>query len=72
MTREIYIEGMTCGHCKMAVEKAVKSQEGVSVAAVDLPAKKLTVEYDGLEATLSRIIEAIEDTGYTVKKKAAS
>lgn len=28
----VKVEGMTCGHCKMAVEKAAKSVNGVTGA----------------------------------------
>jgi len=62
----IKVEGMSCGHCKNAVEKAVKALAGVSLAEVDLAAKKLTVEYDRAQTTLAQIKEVIEAEGYTV------
>ena len=34
------IEGMTCSHCKAAVEKALKAVPGVIDVAVDLEKKK--------------------------------
>lgn len=58
------VEGMSCGHCVSAVEKAV-SGLGAS-AKVDLPGKKVAVEYDENKVSLSSIKSAIEDQGYDV------
>ena len=41
---EIKIEGMTCNHCKMRVEKALNEVEGVTGVNVDLEGKKAVVE----------------------------
>lgn len=60
------VEGMTCGHCKNAVEKAVRGLPGVMAAEVDLGAKSLTVEYDAAKSTLDDIKKAVDDAGYTV------
>lgn len=60
------VEGMTCGHCKMAVEKALKSLSGVSQAEVNLAAKEVVVSYDAGQVELSAIKAAIEDAGYDV------
>ncbi|UQZ34494.1 copper resistance protein CopZ [Paenibacillus sp. PK3_47] len=58
------VEGMSCGHCVSAVEKAVS---GVGAAAkVDLSSKTVAVEYDENKVSLSTIKEAIEDQGYDV------
>ncbi|WP_405106425.1 copper ion binding protein [Paenibacillus sp. FSL K6-1217] len=58
------VEGMSCGHCVSAVEKAVG---GVGAAAkVDLPAKTVAVEFDENTVSLDKIKAAIEDQGYDV------
>ena len=60
----LQVEGMSCGHCVSAVEKAVS---GVGAAAkVDLAAKTVAVDYDESKVSLSSIKEAIEDQGYDV------
>ena len=42
--KETYIvEGMSCNHCKMAVEKEVKALPGMLAATVDLAKKTLSV-----------------------------
>ncbi|GMA98566.1 cation transporter [Pelosinus sp. IPA-1] len=63
------VEGMSCGHCKNAVEKAVSALEGVISAFVDLPNKTLTVESDASKVTLEKIKEVVDDEGFTVVGK---
>lgn len=58
------VEGMSCGHCVSSVEKAVSNLG--AVAKVDLPSKKVTVEYDETKVSVGAIKEAIEDQGYDV------
>jgi copper chaperone len=58
------VEGMTCGHCVSAVEKAVGSA-GAS-GKVDLASKKVMVQYDESKITLEAVKAAIEDQGYDV------
>lgn len=61
------VEGMSCGHCKAAVEKAVSALNGVSGVDVALAEKKVSVKYDPELVKESDIREAIEDQGYEVK-----
>ncbi|WP_138754216.1 copper ion binding protein [Paenibacillus sinopodophylli] len=58
------VEGMTCGHCVSAVEKAV-GQAG-AVGKVDLASKKVSVEFDEAKVTIEAVKAAIEDQGYDV------
>ncbi|HEX3031630.1 MAG TPA: copper chaperone CopZ [Bacillota bacterium] len=60
------VEGMTCGHCKMTVEKTVKALEGVASAEVDLAAKQVAVTFDSDKVSVAAIKEAIDDQGYDV------
>lgn len=67
MKNEIYtIEGMSCNHCKMAVENEVKGLPGMASAAVDLAAKTLKVVYDEEQTTPTSIKAAVEEAGFTV------
>lgn len=58
------VEGMTCGHCVSAVEKAVGSAG--AVGKVDLAGKKVAVEFDETKVTIESVKAAIEDQGYDV------
>ncbi|MBK5219612.1 MAG: heavy-metal-associated domain-containing protein [Thermoleophilia bacterium] len=61
------VPGMNCGHCVEAVSTAVGQVEGVSSVDVDLDAKRVEVEGEGLaEAPLE---QAINDAGYEVTAK---
>lgn len=60
------VEGMSCNHCKMAVEKEVKALPGMLSATVDLAAKMLSVEYDEGKTDPAAIKAAVEEAGFTV------
>lgn len=66
MKQTLTVEGMSCMHCKNAVEKAVRSLPGVTAAEVDLAKKSLTVEYDAGKSGLEAIKAAVEEAGYEV------
>ncbi len=63
----IIIEGMQCNHCKMSVEKALSSIEGIITVEVSLENKTAIVEATR-EIENSRINEVIEEAGFTVKE----
>ncbi|SFG57468.1 copper chaperone [Desulfotomaculum arcticum] len=58
------VEGMSCNHCKMAVEKAVREVAGVEEALVNLEQKELTVTGS---ASREQLVEAVTKAGYEVK-----
>lgn len=57
------IEGMTCMHCKMAVERALKGVTGVTGAQADL-GKKEAVVVGSVER--AAVVKAVKDAGYKV------
>lgn len=61
-----YINGMTCGHCKMTVENAFNSKSGI-MAEVNLR-KKYAEIWSKKELEESFIKETIENIGYTYVK----
>ena len=66
-TTVINVEGMSCNHCKMAVEKGLKEVEGVSSAEVNLDAKNVTVSYDAGKVKTDSLKKVIADAGYDPK-----
>ncbi|MDT3700089.1 MAG: cation transporter [Thermincola sp.] len=60
------VEGMSCNHCKMAVEKALKTLDGVQDAAVDLAAKTVSVDYNSSVVNGDSLKKTIIDAGYEV------
>ena len=59
------VGGMTCSACSAHVEKAVSKLEGVERVEVNLLTNSMTVLYNGSICSQSKIIEAVENGGYT-------
>jgi copper chaperone len=62
---KLQVEGMSCGHCKSAVESALK-EAGAADAVVDLEAGTVDVQYDENKIEPAQLQEAIEEAGYDV------
>lgn len=62
--KELLINGMSCGHCSMRVEKALNGIAGVH-ATVDLASKIARVHIDG-EVTDDALKQAVKQAGYEV------
>lgn len=55
---------ISCGHCKMTVENAGNTLEGVDSINADPETKEIEVTYDESRVTLEEIKKAIADAGY--------
>ena len=60
MKKEFKVEGMTCNHCRMHVEKALNSIDGVK-ATVTLDPPIATVEFSGEEKSLKKLQEVVTE-----------
>ena len=56
------VRGMSCGHCKAAVEEEVGRVPGVDSVTADLDTKLVVVRGDGLDDRALRV--AIDEAGY--------
>jgi copper ion binding protein len=65
MKKVITIEGMSCGHCKGRVEKALGGLDNVTAVEVNLEAKTATIELTE-DMTNEALTEIIDDAGYDV------
>lgn len=61
----IGVQGMSCNHCKMAVEKSLTALDGVEQAVVSLEEKNVTITFTPGKENESAAREAISDAGYT-------
>ena len=53
------VPGVTCGHCKNAIEGEVAQVPGVSRVEVDIETKRVVVEGDAAQqAVMAAIVEA--------------
>ena len=65
MTTLIYsVPGVSCAHCRQAIESEVSQVRGVESVAVDLDAKTVTVSGEPLDEPA--IVAAIGEGGYEV------
>jgi copper chaperone len=56
------VSGMSCGHCKAAVESEVGQVPGVESVSADVDSKLVVVRGEGLDDTALRA--AIDEAGY--------
>ncbi len=63
MNIELKVSGMSCNHCQAAVDKALKSIQGVTSANVNLANGTASVE--GTNINPDVLIAAIVEEGYS-------
>ncbi|MGH9225063.1 MAG: heavy-metal-associated domain-containing protein [Acidimicrobiales bacterium] len=63
-TRTYAVPGVTCGHCKMAIENEVGQVPGVERVEVDIEAKRVAIDGTAEE---DAIFAAIAEAGYEVQ-----
>jgi len=61
------VSGMSCNHCKHAVESALKKLAGVISAEAFVKEGKVAVSFDSDLVDKKDIIRTIEETGYDVE-----
>ncbi|KAK6338822.1 hypothetical protein TWF696_009630 [Orbilia brochopaga] len=66
-TSTIGIEGMTCGSCTSAVEKALSAPEGVISVQVSLVMNRAVVQHDSDVITAEQLAEIVEDRGFDAR-----
>ena len=59
------IDGMSCGHCVAAVEKALGDVEGVRVQDVEVGSAR--IGYDPGEVDEARVRRAVEEQGFGLR-----
>lgn len=65
MKKELKIEGMSCGHCVMHVEKALKELKEVENVEVSLEGKNAIVTLKD-KTDDAKLKETVEEAGYDV------
>jgi len=64
---KLRVTGMTCGHCQVKVEKALKGINGVYSAIVDLPDGEAEIDFNDDQVTTEQLLSAINKAGYSAK-----
>ncbi len=65
--KTLNVEGMSCGHCKAAVEEELSKLPGVEYSKADPQKGTVEVRYDDGRTTNEDLIGAVEEAGYTVR-----
>ena len=58
------VKGMTCEHCKAAVERALKKVPGVKTVMVNRTAGSASVEWDDAETPREILVSTVNELGY--------
>lgn len=62
-TKTVKIPGISCGHCKMTIERELAELDGVEQVTVDVPARTATIAWQE-PVTWPVIEETLADIGY--------
>ena len=65
-TKELKIEGMSCGHCVMSVKKELSKLSNMKVEDVQIGSAR--VQVDEAAVTDEQLTKAIENAGYRLVK----
>ncbi|MBN1531042.1 MAG: heavy-metal-associated domain-containing protein [Spirochaetes bacterium] len=58
---------ISCNHCKMTIEGAVKGLRGIGSVEADVAGRRVSLDFDESKVTLDEIRGAIEEAGYAVE-----
>ncbi len=64
MKTTLKVNGMTCNHCKMNVERAALGLDFVKKASVNLKKGELSLVMEEIEGAVNKVKSAIQEAGY--------
>lgn len=68
MTKSVLnVPDISCEHCQNTITKALTPVDGVRGVDVDIPGKRVTVEYDESTVGVDRFKEILADEDYPVE-----
>ncbi len=60
------VPAISCNHCKMAIEGALRDIDGVNAVSVEVSDKTVSLDYDADLVDLEELKDSIEEEGYQV------
>jgi len=66
---DLKIKGMSCTGCETTINRAVSKVDGVIKVASDYKTGDAVVQFDKLKASVDKIVDAVNATGYKVAGK---
>jgi copper chaperone len=61
------VPDISCEHCERAITNALSPVEGVRSVKVDIPSKRVQVEYDDAVVDVNRMKAVLQDEEYPVE-----
>ncbi|HEY8368282.1 MAG TPA: heavy-metal-associated domain-containing protein [Thermodesulfobacteriota bacterium] len=65
-TAILNVPDISCGHCEQTIKKALAPVDGVTSVQVDIPARRVHVEYDERRVDVARISRVLAEEDYPV------
>jgi len=66
-TTVLNVPTISCSHCENTINEALTPLAGVSSVRVDIPTKKVTVEYDPSSTGVEQLKEVLAEEEYPVE-----
>ena len=66
-TTVLSVPTISCSHCENTINEALTPLAGVSSVRVDIPTKKVTVEFDPAATNVERFKEVLAEEDYPVE-----
>ncbi|KAI1826677.1 heavy metal translocating P-type ATPase [Xylaria intraflava] len=66
-TASLAISGMTCAACANTITSELEKEDWITTVAVNLVSNSAVVEYFGGEGDVNRVVETIDDLGYSAQ-----
>lgn len=63
---DLPVTGMTCASCANNVERALKKVDGITDANVNFATERASVQYDGTQVSVDKLLEQVTKAGYGV------
>lgn len=64
-TETVHVPGISCAHCKSAIEREMMELEGMQRVVVDLEPRRVTFTYDA-PTTPAKIKVEMDEIGYPI------
>jgi copper chaperone len=66
-TTVLSVPTISCGHCENTINEALTALAGVSSVRVDIPTKKVTVEFDPSATSVEQFKDVLAEEDYPVE-----
>ena len=66
-TSVLNVPDISCGHCQATITKALSPLPGVQAVNVDIPTRKVTVEYDPAVVQVDQMKDVLAEEDYPVE-----